>query len=153
MFSLRNSAISPWNFSEKLAVSPWNFKILRMAVFPWNKKYGDFSSPALYGLRSFRYEAAWIWICLPNDLRKAESPFLSSGGCFTLGMASFVNALGVLFRQFCSVYAVNSSFFNPFTSFVTFLFVSLRLDKLYSYYTFSFSFRFRSKVVCTVGHP
>ena len=28
MFSLRNSAISPWNFSKKLAVSPWNFKIL-----------------------------------------------------------------------------------------------------------------------------
>ena len=27
MFSLRNSAISPWNFYEKLAVSPWNFKI------------------------------------------------------------------------------------------------------------------------------
>ena len=29
MFSLRNSAISPWNFSEKLAVSPW---ILRFCV-------------------------------------------------------------------------------------------------------------------------
>ena len=26
-----------------------------------------------YGLRSFRYEAARIWNCLPNDLRKAES--------------------------------------------------------------------------------
>ena len=48
MFSLRNCATSPWNFSEKLAVSPWNFKILRKAVSPWNKKYGDFSSPALY---------------------------------------------------------------------------------------------------------
>ena len=48
MFSLRNSAISPWNFSEKLAVSPWNFKILHKAVSPWNKKYGDFSWPALY---------------------------------------------------------------------------------------------------------
>ena len=32
--------------------------------------------------------------------------------------------------SFCPVYAVNSSFFNPFTSFVTFLFVSLRLNKL-----------------------
>ena len=26
-----------------------------------------------YGLRSFHYEAARIWNCLPNDLRKAES--------------------------------------------------------------------------------
>ena len=48
MFSLRNCAFSPWNISEKLAVSPWNFKILRKAVSPWNKKYGDFSSSALY---------------------------------------------------------------------------------------------------------
>ena len=26
-----------------------------------------------YGLRSFRYEAARIWNCLPNDVRLAES--------------------------------------------------------------------------------
>ena len=26
-----------------------------------------------YGLRSFRYEAARIWNCLPNDLMMAES--------------------------------------------------------------------------------
>ena len=47
---------SPWNFSEKLVVSPWNFKILRKAVSPWNKKYGDFSLPALY----FLPDSKWL---------------------------------------------------------------------------------------------
>ena len=41
-----------------------------------------------------------------------------------------VNAFVFCLDSFCSVYAVNFSFFNPFTFFVTFFFVSLRLNKL-----------------------
>ena len=69
-----------------IQISSYNFRRENQASIPQVKS-------TWYGLRSFRYEAARIWNCLPNDLRKAES-----FGCSMLGMASFVNALRVLFR-------------------------------------------------------
>ena len=46
--------------------SHYNFKRENQASLPQVKSTG-------YGLRSFRYETARIWNCLPNDLRMVES--------------------------------------------------------------------------------
>ena len=46
--------------------SSYNFRRENKASIPQVKS-------TRYGLRSFRYEAARIWNCFPNDLRKAES--------------------------------------------------------------------------------
>ena len=46
--------------------SSYNFRRENQASIPQVKS-------TKYGLRSFRYETARIWNCLPNDLRKAES--------------------------------------------------------------------------------
>ena len=49
-----------------IKTSHYNFRNENQARLPAVKS-------TRYGLRSFRYEAARIWNCLPNDLRLAES--------------------------------------------------------------------------------
>ena len=73
-----------------------------------------------YGLRSFCYEAARIWNCLPNDVRRL-SPSLSSRDRSMLGMVTFADALLVQFRLLiCSLllqYSFNSLTLSLFPSF------------------------------------
>ena len=49
-----------------IKTSHYNFRNENQARLPAVKS-------TRYGLRPFRYEAARIWNCLPNDLRLAES--------------------------------------------------------------------------------
>ena len=52
-----------WTYEKK---TNYNFRRENQASLPAVKS-------TRYGLRSFRYEAARIWNCLPNNVRLAES--------------------------------------------------------------------------------
>ena len=75
--------------------SSYNFRTENQASIPQVKS-------TKYRLRSFRYEAARIWNCLSNDLRKAES-FPQLRRLLHAWDGIFVNALRVLIRPvlFC----------------------------------------------------
>ena len=62
------NAISPEHMKDLITIqnSSYNFRRKNQASIPQVKR-------TRYGLIPFRYEAARIWNCLPNELRKVDS--------------------------------------------------------------------------------
>ena len=71
-----------------------NLKALTYHFMKENQAHVPRVNSTRYGLRTFRYEASWIWNCLPNKTR-VRSPILSFGGCCVPGLAPYTNALCV----------------------------------------------------------